>query len=632
MLSENISPANFDFYPFTYLGKISNRKHPVYRFIVMASDRNSDETVEYIVDYTLFQPHFYNVSLYPRQWEGRPERFQNFLSRETESRIDFKLLIRSCFCIFSKKLAAEDPLAITGIRGEYTRAEYRQKKNHGFSRKTRVYRYVLKSIVDGENCLLHEFPESNLLILSVKGSNLDYNWALKEFSAYSDSCEEEQTAAVSDRQIVPDIFAIPLGERYGYAADALQLIYAPLTGASTITTDFELEQNKEETEKQFAAFQTDDLPQKLPETPDEYFSCIVIPTSSCNFSCSYCYASRGHNNTYLSEENLLTALKFLTRSPKKKYTLLFSGGGEPLLCKELISKAAGFLKTHSSGAQVDITVNTNGSLIDRETACYFRENGIHPAVSFEVLEELQNRHRSHYHTVEDNIKLLISENVIPSIISTLTPESVSFLPQMADRLRTEFPQIKYWTAEMATLPDLSCAEMENFHTRWLDGYFEALKIFSGGSRKINCAFEQMMQYPRYRRCRGKLVLTPSGKITVCPLTTSPGDPLWNHEQYGGIEKNSLNIDQKKFSDLINDVNLEKSPCRTCFLKWNCAGGCHNQNRLFTPEIRKLYCRTAREFGIRYILEQTEQFLQKTYSKTLSEHIRQLIESRGEQHL
>ncbi|MBR1951110.1 MAG: radical SAM protein [Lentisphaeria bacterium] len=632
MLSENIYPANFDFYPFAYLGEISGKKYPTHRFIVTAADRNSDAKVEYTVDYTLFCPHFYNVSLYPRQWEGRPDRFQNFLSRETNSRIDFKLLIRSCFCIFSKYLVIKDPLAVTGIRGEYTRTEYRQKKNHGFSRKTRIYRYVLSSIVDGENCNLHEFPENNLLILSAKGNFPDHEWVLKEFAAYSAACDGESSDTISDRQIAPDIFAVPLGERYGYADLDLQLLYAPLTGASSITTARELEQNKEGSQKQIAAFQTDVLPQKLPETPEEYFSCIIIPTSSCNFSCSYCYAARGHNNTRLSEESLLAALKFLTGTPRKKYTLLFSGGGEPLLCKKLIYTAAAFLKTHSGNAQVNITVNTNGSLIDRETARYFRENGIHPAVSFEILEELQNRHRSHYQTVKDNIKLLISENVIPSVISTLTPESVSFLPQMAVELRTEFPQVKYWTAEMATLPELSPVEMENFHARWLEGYFEALKIFSGGSRKINCAFEQMMQYPRYRRCRGKLVLTPTGKITICPLTTSPGDPLWNDEQYGKVDNDSLTVDQKKFSELIHDADLESSPCRSCFLKWNCAGGCHNQNHLFSQDIRKLYCRTAREFGLRYILEQTEQFLQKTYSKTLSEHIRQLIGSRGEQHL
>ena len=333
MQSENILQKEFKYYPFEYLERTENSKYPRDRFVIFASAANTGAVVEYIAEFTRFLPHFYNVSLYPRQWQKKPDRFQNFLCKETENRIDFQLLIRSCTRIFSRHFTATDPLALAAVRGEYTRMEYRQKKTHGFSRKTAVYRYVLKHIAAGENLELHQFPENNLLLLCACGNPFEPALAVKEFEAYSSSCSEEDSEITPDRQPAADVFVLPAGSRFNLPNEDLLLIYAPLAGKSTLaasTPEFSKD------DPIGAALLERELPQALPQTPEEYFSCIIIPTSSCNFSCSYCYAAGGHSAAHLSEEDLLSALRFLVRTPKQKYTLLFSGGGEPLLCKKLI--------------------------------------------------------------------------------------------------------------------------------------------------------------------------------------------------------------------------------------------------------------------------------------------------------
>lgn len=434
----------------------------------------------------------------------------------------------------------------------------------------------------------------------------------------------------SEQEICSDIFAVPAGEYLKLPERHLYLIYAPLAGQSMIadeamfsrlTAALQGAAPDQESAETASALHVRNLPRPLPESPEEYANCIIIPTARCNFSCRYCFAAQGHSSEVLDRRRLIAALDFLLKTPQEKYHVLFSGGGEPLLEKDLLKQAVMYLESRIGKERFSVTVNTNGSLLDRQTAAFFREYPIHPAVSFDVLRNIQEQTRGHYEKVRDNIKMLLSENIVPSIISTVTEDTAKYLPAMAEELVTGYPQIKYWTAEIATLPHLTPAEMALFHQVWLDSYFAARQIYSGSGRSLDCDFEKMMTSPRFRRCRGKMVITPSGTVTVCPLTTAPADRLWHGEQYGWISPDGVwNIDHKKFFSLTHDADISRRKCRSCFMKWNCAGGCHNQNNLFDPEIRELYCRSAREFGMRWLIGKISETVEKQSHCTLVEYL------------
>lgn len=442
----------------------------------------------------------------------------------------------------------------------------------------------------------------------------------------------------TERQLHADVFAIPVGEYFQLEKENLFLVYAPLAGETLIAFREDvpeltsaLQNSGQKTEEVFrqaaGVLSVRKAPKLLPESPRDYRSMILMPTARCNFSCGYCYAAKAHSAIVLSEKKLFTALDYLLENQEQEKSILFSGGGEPMLEKDFLRRAVDYCKKKAPEQKISWTVNTNGSLIDHDDAVFFRENDIHPAVSFDILESVQKRTRGNWDLVRKKIKLLIKEGVIPSFTTTLIPETVEFLPQMAEEICREYPEVRHWTAEMATLPEISCEEMRAFHQKYITLFFQAADVFSGEKRKIHCAFEKMMENIRYRWCPGKLNVTPSGVLTICPLTSAPDDLLWQDEQYGFIddETNSVSVDIERFKHLIHSPETEKEQCRSCFMRWNCAGGCHNQNQLFKSEIKDLYCHTVRDYGILYLLGKLDKAMKNNCSLSLKDWIKKAVE-------
>ena len=88
--------------------------------------------------------------------------------------------------------------------------------------------------------------------------------------------------------------------------------------------------------------------------------------NSCNFACRHCY-SRHDTPEELDRAELSTALQ---KAAKAGVFSVNFGGGEPLLRRDLLEIAA-----IAKGAGLRISMNSNGWLIDRQTAAALREAG-----------------------------------------------------------------------------------------------------------------------------------------------------------------------------------------------------------------------------------------------------------------
>lgn len=96
---------------------------------------------------------------------------------------------------------------------------------------------------------------------------------------------------------------------------------------------------------------------------------ILELTQNCNYRCTYCCYSgkykdnRSHSNKTMSDETLLSAIKFIqaNRVPDRKLNIVFYGG-EPLLhfakIKDFVRHATDILPDDT-----DYTISTNGSLL-----------------------------------------------------------------------------------------------------------------------------------------------------------------------------------------------------------------------------------------------------------------------------
>jgi sulfatase maturation enzyme AslB (radical SAM superfamily) len=106
----------------------------------------------------------------------------------------------------------------------------------------------------------------------------------------------------------------------------------------------------------------------------------AVLTTACNLSCSYCYQDR-HDGRAMEWPVLGAVLDLLLGSdhPRPKLTL---HGGEPLLARETMRRAADFLDEQQDGkGRVELFTSTNGTLLDRDAIDFLADNDVDPQIS-----------------------------------------------------------------------------------------------------------------------------------------------------------------------------------------------------------------------------------------------------------
>lgn len=129
------------------------------------------------------------------------------------------------------------------------------------------------------------------------------------------------------------------------------------------------------------------------------FSSMVKPVGSrCNLRCRYCY--------YLDKELQLRSTSVMNYELLEKYikdyisgtdsdTVIFCWhGGEPLLAgKEFYKKALNLQKEYACGKKIENTLQTNGTLIDKEWADMFASNSFLVGISIDGPKRIHEANR-----------------------------------------------------------------------------------------------------------------------------------------------------------------------------------------------------------------------------------------------
>lgn len=119
------------------------------------------------------------------------------------------------------------------------------------------------------------------------------------------------------------------------------------------------------------------------------FSLSIKPVGAkCNLNCSYCYylANLSDDTQPMSDEVLETMIKnHIDSQPKNSPQVDFIWhGGEPLLIgRDFYEKAFALQSRWSSGKKVVNTFQTNGTLINKQWAKFFREHNVMVGISID---------------------------------------------------------------------------------------------------------------------------------------------------------------------------------------------------------------------------------------------------------
>lgn len=410
-----------------------------------------------------------------------------------------------------------------------------------------------------------------------------------------------------------NIFAIPIGEAFEKASDDVFIVYAPLNGNMTLATrkmveDLELTANgenpSEEQSKLLHKFTSvGNFPiYRLPKSSHEMFQIDILSNYTCNFKCIYCYSAAGRSSQQAKFEDIKTVIDYLFKSGKKQinpYIINFSGGGEPLLSFPLIQQTISYIHevTANTSYRYSLGVVTNGSLLTEDIALYIKENVVDVAVSFEILEDLQNKERGSYDKVSKNIDMLNRLEVPFGIRTTFTPESVTRMSEMVEELHIRYPYLRKVVYDTVLAPALfpTPQDLETYYDNFINGFYAAKALGEKYDILVQSIAVEMLQMVRDRTCQGKIVLTPSGSISSCARVSSPKEALYNEHIYGEVKDGQLLLDEKRFTSIMDECNIySQEICHNCFAKWNCGGGCRLFNQSFSEPFQQVRCNFVRK--------------------------------------
>jgi radical SAM protein with 4Fe4S-binding SPASM domain len=404
-------------------------------------------------------------------------------------------------------------------------------------------------------------------------------------------------------ELKSDIFIIP-------TFNDISIIYSPLRGAAfyanseatSIVREYLESGNISEESKGTTVYdylhklsQIEVEEPKKEEIHSNSSNAMFILSQICNLECSYCYAQNSRSKEVLSIEKLKAVVDSVcANTDKKNKTFSFIGGGEPLVTWDVFEWSVNYIKktTEKSGFSRRITLTTNGTLLNEERILFLKENRIQLSVSFDILPDVQNDQRpfpnkktSSFERVHNNIKMLLSNGLVPRIRSTITNRNVKLMPQMVEFVIKYYPEIKFLHFEPVT--DIN-ENSDDFYKAYIASFMEAKQISKEHGVYLKNSITHSFKRIRTRFCNGELCITPSSDIVSCHRISSDREKCFESFKYGKVT-NDIEIDTKSLNHVLEIFEEKSKHCSNCFAKWHCAGGCPMYRTISTEKEQLSYC-------------------------------------------
>jgi len=164
-------------------------------------------------------------------------------------------------------------------------------------------------------------------------------------------------------------------------------------------------------------------------------SLYINPTRYCNLACRHCWVSppRRESLDGSGDEMSMDEIKAIVEEGRKlgvRYVKLT--GGEPLLRRDI-----GVLLEFCASSKIEVDIETNGTLINEETAGMFRETGVrNVSVSLDSPYEEKNDafrgQKGAYRAAVQGIMRLVDEGLAPQVIVSLHRDNMNDMYYFAD--------------------------------------------------------------------------------------------------------------------------------------------------------------------------------------------------------
>ncbi len=351
---------------------------------------------------------------------------------------------------------------------------------------------------------------------------------------------------------------------------------------------------------------------------------LIKPTGpDCNLACDYCfYLDKEKLYPGKSRMDLSTAEEMIFQVMESGNPVTFSWqGGEPtLMGLDFFREVIELQKKHGSGGQqVTNTIQTNGTLLNKEWAEFFSRYNFLVGLSLDGPRDLHNNYRAYpdgrgsFDEVKKAAELLQQQEVPFNLLTVLNSRTVNqpkrivnfFLHQDYNHLqfipaietvktedREKLAPFSPEPKEVGKFLDVVFKKwLEEFPPRFSVRYFESLVNVSTGRDPGSCRIDAS--------CASYLVVEHNGDVYPCDFYVEEKRKLGNLKETPIREIES----GERFTSFAEGKMKLTKECKDCDYLPYCYGGCQRYRGLPSgPEGKSYLCEAYRYFLSRNLKE------------------------------
>lgn len=304
-------------------------------------------------------------------------------------------------------------------------------------------------------------------------------------------------------------------------------------------------------------------------------------TRKCNLNCKHCYAGGTTAEEEMSLQEIESVIEFMGNRMVQPRLMVITGG-EPTLEKEKLKRA--ILKGEQY--HFNIRVNTNGILIDKDLAIFFKAHNVVVQLSLDGIDKethaLLRNNESSYNYVIDAIQLLNNYSVRYYLSFTVHSRNVEQIPKMID-FAMENKAEKFNTSSLVKIGNAKLNELNTVE------YSEEFKILFDAV-KNDKAKQHLTRSTLFAetviaiRAGIKFTQCGTGNCTSCVDANGEIYPCLNmmYPQYliANVKRENLQkqYDSNSILEMFKKINIDSinAKCSSCFFRYWCGGFCRGE--------------------------------------------------------
>jgi uncharacterized protein len=338
-----------------------------------------------------------------------------------------------------------------------------------------------------------------------------------------------------------------------------------------------------------------DVPPLIDDTPvisPPLRAISLAVAQKCNLGCTYCYAQQGEFGGPARSMPLETALRsvellFAGAGEGDRVNLAFLGG-EPLIGRAVIHAAVAraVQRSEETGARATFSITTNGTLLTPDDGAFFEEHAFAVTISIDGIGETHDALRAYrggagsYDGIMKNAAPLLAmqRRMQVSARVTVTPRNLELRETLDGLLAAGFHSVGF--SPMLASPggndEMDGDALEVMLAQMIDCSEEFVRRTIAGRRyaftnAVNALREIHKGTHRPYPCgagAGYLGVAADGELAACHRFV--GDDA-------GAMGNVDAIDRAKQNAWLADRHVHRQePCRSCWARYLCGGGCHHE--------------------------------------------------------